>query len=260
MAIGTPVLLKERTIDSTSQASIGLALTAGASAGDTVVVVGGYGLGSSPTMSCADNSGGGNVYALDVRADKTTNNTPHSFIFSTVLAGALTTSHTITVSFGTNVNYPLAAAFKITGLATSSILDQFNSGTGASTSPSSGNITTTQNDEILIGVTCAHGQSLTFGSDWTQMGAYLINTTKRLSSGYSIKSATGTYVMDGSITSADWATCVASYKAPGATEHTAAVVLPLTVTIGTAATASTPGEAVDNPADTTSTIMSYYYQ
>lgn len=221
MAIGTPVLLKEQNNTGlTGQSSISLALATGAAAGDLVVVVGGFGVASTPTLTCADNSGGGNVYQLDVRADKTTSDTPHAYIFSCLLAGALTTSHTITVSSSPNFNRPFAAAFSISGIATSSWLDQFNSAidAGAGTSPSSGNITTTQAEEILIGATTNGNtpQTLTMGSGWTRLGNH-ISGAKSGDFGYSIKAATGTYVFDGTFGgNAEWASCIASYKAPAA--------------------------------------------
>lgn len=214
MAIGTPTLLKEYTINSTGQSSIGLTLPAGASAaaGDLVVVCYGFGKGSTPTITCADTQS--NTYQLDVQADKTTNQTPHSGIFSSVLDTALSEGDTITVSFSASVNYPLAGAYVVTGIVASSWKDQASSGTGQSTSPSSGNVTTTQADELLVGVTVTGvPQTLSYGSGWTRLGTHVLNTTKAQDVGYAIKSSTGTYVFDGSITSADWASCVATYKA-----------------------------------------------
>lgn len=252
MAIGTPTLLKEYTIDSTGQSSIGLTLPAGASAaaGDLVVVCYGFGKGSTPTITCADTQS--NTYQLDVQADKTTNQTPHSGIFSSVLDTALSEGDTITVSFSASVNYPLAGAYVVTGIAASSWKDQASSGTGQSTSPSSGNVTTTQADELLVGVTVTGTpKTLSYGSGWTRLGTHVLNTTKAQDVGYAIKSSTGTYVFDGSITSADWASCIATYKgastattvtgvAAGAVASAVSAIPLLTVTgVFSAAVAST---------------------
>lgn len=221
MAIGTPVLLKESSTSSTGQASIGLTLPGGksAAAGDLVVVTTAFGLASTPTVTCADTQG--NTYQKDRQADKTTNETPHSAILSSILTTGITSGDVITVSFSPSVNYPIAGAYAITGIASTSWLDQVNSGTGQSTTPSSGNITTTVADEILIGCLCTgQPQTLSFGSGWTRLGTHVDNTTKAYDGGYSIKSATGTYVYDGTITSADWASCIASYKAVSWTPET----------------------------------------
>ena len=226
MPIATPSLLKATSVDATGQASIAMTLAAGKSAaiGDLVVVHVGFGLASTPTITCADNRS--NTYTKDRQVDKTTNNTPHSAIFSTVLTTALTTGDTITVSFGSNVNYPIAHSYKIVasgGLTwPSPPVDQTNGNFGASTSPSSGNITTTVADEVLFGVNCVGSGaiSLTAGSGWTILD-HNNNTTKGLDSQYRIETSTQTRTSDGTMTSADWAMLIASYKtSSGSTDKT----------------------------------------
>lgn len=219
MAFSAPTVMKANIADASNQASLSTGnLTTGASVGDLVVVMVGYGLGSTPTLSMADNSGGGNTWTLAERSDKTTNNTPHSAIFYSILVGALTTSHAITVTPGTNFNFPLIMAYKTTPTASTTVtLDQHTQATGQSTTPSSGNVTTTGTDEILFGMVCTgNGQTLTAGTGWTLLPTQVGNSTKRLDGEYRIESATGTFTANGTITSADWADCIAAFKATAA--------------------------------------------
>ena len=213
MAIGTPVTLKELSVNSTGQSSITLVLTTGAAVGDLVVVCLAYGRSSSPSSFTVTDTGG-NTWQLDRRDDKTTNNTPHTAIFSAVLTTALAVSDTITVTPDVTINYPIAAAYKVSGVASSSWLDQATGSQGVSSSPSSGSVTTTEADEILFGAVCSGGpQAFTPGSGWTEL-TDTGNTTKRLAVQYRIESATGSYTSDGTLAaSADWTDSIVSYKA-----------------------------------------------
>lgn len=213
MAIGTPVLLKELAVNSSGQASITLTLTTGAAVGDLVVVCLAYGRASNPSSFSVTDTGG-NTWQLDRRDDKTTNNTPHTAIFSAILTTALAVSDTITIDPEGTVNYPIAAAYSVSGIAGSSWLDQAAGDQGVSSSPSSGSVTTGQADEILFGAVCSGSpQAFTAGSGWTEL-TDTGNTTKRLAVQYRIESATGTLTSDGTLAaSADWTDSIVTYKA-----------------------------------------------
>lgn len=213
MAIGTPVLLKENAVNASGQASIALVLTAGASVGDLVIVSLGYGKASNPSSFTVTDTGG-NTWQLDRRDDKTTSNTPHTAIFSAILTTALSAGDTITVTPDVTINYPIGAAYRVSGIAGASWLDQAAGSQGVSASPSSGNVTTAQADELLWGVVCSGApQAFTPGSGWTEV-TDTGNTTKRLAIQYQIVSATGTYTSDGTLAaSADWTDSIATYKA-----------------------------------------------
>lgn len=239
MPIGSPVILKEISVDATGQSSVTLVLTTGASVGDLVVVALAYGKAATPS-SLSVSDAGSNTWHLDRRDDKTTNNTPHTALFSSVLTTALSAGNTITITPSETINYPIAAAYKVSGIASSSPLDQTNGGQGVSSSPSSGNVTTTQADEILWGAICSGaGRALTPGSGWTEV-TDTGNTTKRLAVQYRIVSSTGTYVSDGTLAaSADWTDSIATYKgAASGTTYTKA-------NAATAALSAAVGRAVE---------------
>lgn len=218
MSFTTPGVLKANTIDATGQGTLPFLLPAGKSAaiGDVVVVLGGFGLASTPTLSVADGkTSPSNSYSVAVRADKTTNQTPHSFIAWSQLAHALTAGDTITATFGSNVNFPLGIAMATTPTASSTVTsDGTNSNTGQSTSPSSGNITTSGSDDILFGVVCTGApQTLTNGSGWSSLFTHQANSTKALDGQYRTETGAVTRTSDGTITSADWADCILALSA-----------------------------------------------
>lgn len=232
MAIGTPTVRGEKTTNSTGQGSIARAPTGTISAGSLLVVMVGFGLASTPTVSVSDTQG--NTYQQDARADKTTGNTPHSGIFSSILDTQLTTGDTVTVTFGTNVNYPMMALFEVTGIADTSWLDKTATATGSSTAPDTGDTATTaQADELLFSVACWQAAAtFTPGTDFTQVGTTMATTTKYGASQYDIVSSTGAYDGDATLgSSQDWAICLATYKGESAAAA-AATAVPLKTLMG----------------------------
>lgn len=220
MAFGTPVRLKQNATDATGIGSLALGtIITGAAVGDLVVVTIGYGLATSPTISVADNSGGGNTYALAEQQDLTTGANAHCAILYSVLVGALTTSHTITATFSGNVNYPNGLAYKTTPtVGTTVTLDQHSGAKGSSTAAASGSVTTTGTDEILFGgVTISvTGTSLTEGAGWTEVDVYSSTSTKSMGGMYRIEAGTGSFNADATIANSDWAAVIAAFKATAA--------------------------------------------
>lgn len=128
-----------------------------------------------------------------------------------------------TVSMTTNAEqYSVLNASEYSGIATSSSIDQTGSGTGTSTTLSSGNVTTTQADELLVGAgTISAGTDSTFTatSSFTLRGS--IGNADEGTVGYLIDrivSATGTYAATATWggSSGAWVAAIATFKAAAA--------------------------------------------
>lgn len=102
------------------------------------------------------------------------------------------------------------------GVATASAVDQTNSGSGSDASPVSGNVTTTQADELLFG-TSSNGSGLviTVGSGYGHLVVSPASNPK-LGSEDQIVSATGTYSATFTQSFGDfWACIIVTFKAAG---------------------------------------------
>ncbi len=239
MAFSALTRMKSTGVGSSNQSTLPIATTVvGASVGDLVIVFVAYGLGSTPTLACADTKS--NTWTLGGRCDKNTGNTPHSAIFWSVLTVALTTGDTITITPGTNFNFPQGMAYKSTPTAGRTVAaDGTNNGSGVSTSPSSGSITTTGTDELLVGAVCTgNPQALTAGSGWTLVDSNsAVGANKRIDGEYRIESTATSYTADGTITSADWADVIVAFSATAAGNPPVNTVAPVasgTATVGQA--------------------------
>lgn len=219
MAIGTPVEIGSNT--SLSGSSISIAVPAGGvPAGASILVAFGNGDGGESGYSVADDAS--NSYTIDVIDSQPGGVFRTCFLASAHDVSALDEGETITISFGGTEFRNTAIAAYVTGLETSSVLDQSNSDTGASTTPSSGDITTTQADEIIFGVLNIKNAD---ASEITDDGDY--NTIDEIDSGgstnntlhlaYRIVSSTETNNFAPTIANSDnWIAIVASYKGAAA--------------------------------------------
>jgi len=113
--------------------------------------------------------------------------------------------------------YFTVVVVEVSGIKTSAALDQNNQGTGSSTDPDSGNITTTEDDEYLIGVFAQDTSNVTITEDspWTlifeeeqQSSDMPISVIERIVSSTLTESAGWT--LSGSVA---WWASVASFEA-----------------------------------------------
>lgn len=181
--------------------------------GHHVAIAVGYGQGSTVTIAAADSKS--NTYVKNIQADLNTGNTPHAAILIGRVTTQLVAGDTITVTFGSSVNLSDAIAYEYAGLASSSWIDGTSIGaTGTSTTPSSGNDTTTQASDLLLSVTYHAAATTTAGANWTLVDSQDNVGTKRLDVQEQIVFATGTYAgtctLSGSV---DWATVLVAAKA-----------------------------------------------
>jgi hypothetical protein len=159
----------------------------------------------------------GNTYAVAVTSPLTSSNNVRSAIGYAKIATS-SGSFTVTVDPNTTTQFITAQAWEVSGLAASTPLDQTNTAAGTSTSPTSGSVTTTQADEILVAAFSDLGtgnSAITApGAPWVDQfeeenGALFV----RGSGQYQIVAATGTYSATWTSAGAEWTGCIASFKA-----------------------------------------------
>jgi len=209
MAIGTPVAIGSNTGTGTTCV---ITTTATVVVGDRIIV---ECAGSTTVSGVADSAG--NTYALDRQHS---NGGANVTIASGRATSQLTSGGTITVTYASGVNF-IAAAQSVSGLATSSTVDQVNSQTQfGATAWNSDNVTTVENDELLVGVShCAGivgGTSSTPDANLNEL-ADQSSGNNTMTSVYRILTVTGTYAASGTWASAaggpDDASAVVTYKA-----------------------------------------------
>ena len=109
------------------------------------------------------------------------------------------------------------AIHEYSGLAASATLDQVNSATGTGTSANSGNVTTTQANELLFGAGATSGIASFFAGTNYTLREKVPATNSRLATEDRIVSTTGTYSASFTFgATEDWACLIATYKAPAA--------------------------------------------
>ena len=211
------------TAKSTSATTLTITPTTGVTAGDDIILT----IASDPlqTYEISVTDTQSNVYYL--AANAVSNGNVRTYIFAAFNVNALSTSDTITIThsaLSATSGAIAAAASVFRGLALAGALDQNHIGYAtATTSPTSGTITTTQANELLIGAVGTEGPGNdtagTWGTGWTagqrisptMSGGSDTDTT--ISMGYQIVSSTGTYeALKSGITSRDAASAIASFK------------------------------------------------
>lgn len=160
MAIGTPVPIGTANVAlGTATITVG---AGGAPAGSTVFVAIGCNEGSVITSVTDSKS---NTYVQDAAETTQVIGNTDTYLYRASNITALVNLDTITITRSAGSVLTTTAAYA-TGLATSNPLDQSNNGTAASTTVDSGNITTTQAAELIIGVvTVENGDADGFTQD-----------------------------------------------------------------------------------------------
>lgn len=216
MAIGTPVNIGSGAAESSGN-SVSMTLTAGVPVGEHVLVAGGCD-GAGRVLSSVTDSRG-NTYQIDHQTNNMTGSANPSFVASARVTTALQVGDTITATWATSFfSTRTAAAVKVSGLASSSWLDQHAGGhtqsTGTDPTPSVATPTTTQADEIVWGAIYFNsGSAATPGTNYTEVHDFAGSGGRRLATEYRIISATGAQTVDWTIPDVHSAIAVATYKA-----------------------------------------------
>jgi hypothetical protein len=196
VAIGTPTDIGTGGTLS-SAASVSFTSSAAVTAGNLVIVSVGYYGTQSVTIS-----GGGLTWSS---TDKTqvgvADANYHCGIWTAQAPSGVAISTVFTATFGASMSNPMIAGAQCSGLATSSVVDTTGgkNTTGTSTAWGSGNITTANANDLLWAACIIDGTQTSTPTapsaeihDFTNAGAGTHMVT-----GYVIKSATGTYAIDG---------------------------------------------------------------
>ncbi len=171
-------------------------------------------------ITCTDSKG--NTYTADVDvANGAATNGVRAVAFSTVVSSALLPGDIITVTHPNTKDRALSAN-EFSGFPGGIVVDQTATGTGNDASPITAAATTTVANELLLGTVTVEARGETFapGASYTALPSIESNAgtgTRRVGvfSEYRIVSATGTYVADGTLSSADpWAAGLVAYRTP----------------------------------------------
>ncbi len=195
--------------------SLVLTLTGTAAAGDMVHVDVFHDGASTITISVADSRS--NTYQQDIYTSVSGGSTVHCAQFSSILTTALQVGDTITITYSSSSTGSTAGlAYQVSGIVGSSWKDQ-SLGTALQangTTPSSGNVTTTQASEIIFGV-LAHDSTATTtaGTNFTKLDELFPVSNRALFVEYRIVAATGTYAATATFSGSSAArTTIATYK------------------------------------------------
>ncbi len=209
----------------TSGTSLVVTTTAAVADGDDIILALSTDPNSSLVVSVADTAG--NNYS-QVGSTVINSGNLRTYLFAAYDVNALSSGSSITITASPAVTARAAVVALFRGLADVSPFDQTMSATGSSTAPASGaSPTTTQADELLIGVVGTEGPVGDSAGTWdnsftagprqgTTSATADANIT--VSMGYRIVSATGAYTASKTgITSRDWGAMIATFKAGPAT-------------------------------------------
>lgn len=189
--------------------SAGLAFVSNNTAGNAIITGVRYGaVGRTVTMSDSRS----NTYAQAITGTGGVDGFIH--YASNIGAGANTVTATIS---GTPADTLRWAIHEYSGLAATNMLDQVNQGTGTSTTPDSGNVTTTVGNELVFGVLAANPvgatTTATAGSGYTIRENLLSGTQVKIATEDKILSTTATTSASFTYTASDqWECLIATFR------------------------------------------------
>jgi len=210
------------SIKDSGTSSLVVTTTSGVAAGDDIIIA--YASDPTQDLNIDITDTAGNMYqqsAMGINVGSL-----RTYIFAAYDVIALSGGDTITITqtvFSTTIPAARAAVVSVfRGLAPAGALEQSCVASGTSTTPSSGAVTTTQNDELLIGVVGTEGPETDAAGTWQNSftegpregtTATTGNAEITVSMGWQIVSSAGVYAAEKSgITSRDWAAAIAAYK------------------------------------------------
>jgi hypothetical protein len=234
------------TASAGSSTTVTLTLTAGVTAGDSILVeVATIQVNTTGTVTVAD--GAGNAYARDADVSPANHVGMRVLVFSAHHARPLPGGGTLTIFLaddsGSNQGSTVASAAEFAGLGAAAPVDATSGATGGSTSPSSDPATTSHADDLQLGAIFAQGLrapvAFTPGAGYTALASATYGRPffrLDLVPEYRVVSATGSSQADGTFgDSRTWAAALVVYRGldapppspsdlpPGLSDATAAV-------------------------------------
>jgi hypothetical protein len=218
VAIALVTSQKAQAQTATGATSFPVALPAGATAGNLVVLAVVY-FGGTPAATFVTDNTGSNTWA-QAGVWKTTGGGDLVGLF--YAANVIAATKTITVHYSAAMTRVTLCAAEFSGVATSSPLDATNSGTGSSRTPNSGTITPAAANELfLFVVTGDSSTTIATVTGWTNLGKEQSTSTFGemgfdflVNSGSTALGVNQTNLLG---TSTAWACMVAAFKVAGGT-------------------------------------------
>jgi hypothetical protein len=192
--IGTPTSIGSATNSGGGGTTLAITTTGAVSIGDHVILGIGHEVNSAITSVVDTRS---NTWQQDNTRSESTN-VANVKIWSCKVTTAIQTSDTITITFTSGQTTREAHAFSVSGLASSSWLDQIGGANGFGAAPSGVTPATTQADELVFGVVRYDNAADTFtaGSGFTELTA-VSTASDTTSFEYKIVAATGAQTING---------------------------------------------------------------
>ncbi len=147
------------------QTSVAVKFTAAQHQGDLNVVVAAWGDSSATLKSVTDSSG--NVYAAAIGPTVLSGVASQSIYYAPNIASAAANANTVTVAFNGSATYPDIRILEYSDIAGTSPLDVVSGATGSAGTASSGAVTTTNANDLLVGADVTLEYTLGAGAGFT---------------------------------------------------------------------------------------------
>jgi hypothetical protein len=247
---GIAYVQSNAALPQTPQTTVSVTYTAAQAAGDLNVVLVGWWDTTSHVLSVTDTRG--NAYSAALAPTTQAVAGTHVIYYAPNVATATAGTNTVTVTFDAAVQYPDVRIAEYSGVATTSPVDVAVGAGGSSATASSGAVTTTNANDLLVAGNFVSSHTTAAGTGFTSR---LITDPDGSIIEDQVVSATGSYSATASLTSAPWVMQMVAFKAAAAgggdtTPPTAPTTLAATATSSTQInltwTASTDNVAVTN--------------
>ncbi len=203
-------------VPQTASATVTVPFTAAQSAGDLNVVVVGWNDSNGQVVSVTDTKG--NTYAPAVGPTVFGGFATQSIYYAPNIAAAAANGNSVTVTFNGAVPYADIRIAEYRGIAATSPVDGVAAAQGTSTSSSSGPLTTTSANDLLVAANIVLSHTSSAGTGFTSRG--ITNPDGDILEDQ-IVSVTGTYTATAPIAPSDkWIMQLVAFRAAGSTPDT----------------------------------------
>ena len=152
-------------VPQTPQTSVPVIFTKAQAAGDLNVVVVGWSTPTASVSSVTDSKG--NVYTLAVGPTVRTGTAAQAIYYASNIAAAPANGNTVTVTFSAPAAFPDIRIAEYSGIAPSAPVDVSAGASGSSGTSSSGSVTTTNANDLLVGANYVQSKTTKAGSGYT---------------------------------------------------------------------------------------------
>ncbi|MGH8322945.1 MAG: chitobiase/beta-hexosaminidase C-terminal domain-containing protein, partial [Steroidobacteraceae bacterium] len=216
-----------------AQASVSVTFTTAQSAGDLNVVVVGWNDSTTTVKSVTDTSG--NTYTLVGSPTIQSGVASQAIYYAKNIASAAASANSVTVAFNGSAAYPDMRVLEYSGLDTNSPLDVSAGATGNGTSSSSGAVTTTFANDLIVGANLVQTATTGAGAGFTSR---MITVPDADIVEDQVVTTTGSYSAIAPIQSGLWLMQVVAFKA-------ASLAAPTPSAPATLAAAAVSGSEID---------------